>query len=881
MIGPILVWWVVSSLLGLISVPIAWRLFSRLPDRGYGFSRVLGIVLASYFLWLGAMVGALRNSLGGALGAVVLVVGLSLWAGAGRWREIRRWLRSHWRTILVMELLFLVAFSLWAFVRASDPNINHTEQRMDLAFLNAILSSETFPPRDPWLSGYAISYYYFGYVQMALLTRLTAVPSGVAFNLTNSLWFGLSVLGAYSLLYNLLARRGRRARLAAPLLGPLFVFISGNIEGFLEFLHVRHFLWGKGATGGMTSSFWSWLNLKELVNPPLAEKGWIPTRNWWWWRASRVVNDVNLKGVSIEVIDEFPFFSFLLSDNHPHFLALPFVLMILGFALHVYLAGKRGSFQLNQVKLSPTVRTVGVIGALLALLIMMTMRGVSAAAEGMTFMAVIVPILKTAILGMAALGLLTAFILFICGYLPSAMPSGEFWFGAWLFGGLLFVNTWDFPMYFCILLAVILWGARSDPLSSVLKRAVWTTIGITVMGVLFYLPWYPGFASQAGGILPNLIFPTRFPHFLVMFATAFIPISVWLIWKVQQGWQAYEVRWLAMIGIGLPLILLLLSLVMGGVMAVYLQKQDPILLNDTLTGMGASSTNEVIRASFGRVFKSWTALALGATIAMGGLLLRRSVRRLDQSKNESDSTWPFVVMLIGVGALLVLGPEFVYLKDQFNTRMNTIFKFYFTAWILLGVAAAYVTSELWPRRLTLGGALRMTVVLPLVLGLFYPVLATWTKTNGFNPPEGRTLDGTVFLARYYPSDYAAIQWINDRLEGGVISEAIGGSYTYFARVSTHTCLDTVLGWPGHESQWRGGASEMGSRATDVQRLYQTRDWMDAQLILDQYQIDYVYVGPLERTTYNPIDEGKFEVFMDVIYQNEEVGIYARRGEAGP
>ena len=258
MIGPFIVWWVVSSLLGLTSVPIAWRLFSRLPDRGYGFSRVLGIVLASYFLWLGATVGALRNSLGGALGAIVLVLGLSLWAGSGRWREIRSWLRSQWRTILVMELLFLVAFSLWTFVRANDPNINHTEQRMDLAFLNSILNSKTFPPRDPWLSGYAISYYYFGYVQMALLTRLTAVPSGVAFNLTNSMWFGLSVMGAYSLLYDLLTRRGKRGRLAAPLLGPLFVFISGNIEGFLEFLHVRHFLWSKDATGEMTSGFWSW-----------------------------------------------------------------------------------------------------------------------------------------------------------------------------------------------------------------------------------------------------------------------------------------------------------------------------------------------------------------------------------------------------------------------------------------------------------------------------------------------------------------------------------------------------------------------------------------------------------------------------------------------
>jgi uncharacterized membrane protein len=306
MIGSFLSWWAASSVLGLAAVPITWRIFNRLSDRGYGFSRALGLIGVSFIYWISASFGVLKSNLGGVLVSILILLSISLFMGARHWLEIRHWLRTRLRTILVMELLFITAFGLWTYVRAHDPNINHTEQRMELAFLNAILSSKSFPPRDPWLSGYAISYYYFGYIQMALLTQLTGVAAGVAFNLTNSMWFALTALGTYTLLYNLFSHRENRPVLTAPLLGPLFVLISGNIEGFLEFLHARHILWRQEAGGAMVSSFWKWLDLKNLVDPPPPQLSWIPTRNWWWWRASRVVHDVNLEGLSIEVIDEFP-----------------------------------------------------------------------------------------------------------------------------------------------------------------------------------------------------------------------------------------------------------------------------------------------------------------------------------------------------------------------------------------------------------------------------------------------------------------------------------------------------------------------------------------------------------------------------------------------
>ena len=104
------------------------------------------------------------------------------------------------------------------------------------------------------------------------------------------------------------------------------------------------------------------------------------------------------------------------------------------------------------------------------------------------------------------------------------------------------------------------------------------------------------------------------------------------------------------------------------------------------------------------------------------------------------------------------------------------------------------------------------------MGLVYPLFSVWTKTQGFQPIHGRNLDGSMHPSYMNSSDRDAINWINTNLEDGVIAEAIGGSYTYYTRVSTHTGLPTVLGWPGHEGQWRGGYLEQGSRQDDIRQL---------------------------------------------------------------
>jgi uncharacterized membrane protein len=86
----------------------------------------------------------------------------------------------------------------------------------------------------------------------------------------------------------------------------------------------------------------------------------------------------------------------------------------------------------------------------------------------------------------------------------------------------------------------------------------------------------------------------------------------------------------------------------------------------------------------------------------------------------------------------------------------------------------------------------------------------------------------------------------------------------------------VLGWPPHESQWRGGAEEIGNREPDIERLYSTTDWLEAKSILDLYKVKYIYVGGLERTKYQ-VDDSKFMQNLIPVFQNQTVAIYSYIG----
>jgi YYY domain-containing protein len=239
----------------------------------------------------------------------------------------------------------------------------------------------------------------------------------------------------------------------------------------------------------------------------------------------------------------------------------------------------------------------------------------------------------------------------------------------------------------------------------------------------------------------------------------------------------------------------------------------------------------------------------------------------------------FVLILLIVGLGLPLAVEFVYLRDNFGIRMNTIFKFYFQAWVLLALASAFavyfvgrhlrgVPAVLW----------QVSMVLLVAGGMVYPVLAIPNKADYFRSEP--TLNGIRWVSEQVPGDYAAIEWLRENApDGAVVLEAPGKSYAayqYTGRVSALTGIPTLLGWGGHESQWRGNYDEPARREPDIDTLFNTVDLQQTQMLLDKYHIMYVYIGPLERERYSSPGLDKFSRLMDVAFQSDNVTIYKRR-----
>src|SRR5437764_5926766 len=145
---------------GLCALPLAVRVCRRLDDRGYGLTKPLGLALVGYACWLLASLGLL-NSTQPTIVVLTALLAVGLWVWNGR--EALAVLRGQRALVLTSEAVFLAVFGLAVVVRAYGPAINGQEKFMDMAIYNAFLRSDQLPAEDPWLSGYAMAYYYLGY----------------------------------------------------------------------------------------------------------------------------------------------------------------------------------------------------------------------------------------------------------------------------------------------------------------------------------------------------------------------------------------------------------------------------------------------------------------------------------------------------------------------------------------------------------------------------------------------------------------------------------------------------------------------------------------------------------------------------------------------
>ncbi|GAB4555834.1 MAG: DUF2298 domain-containing protein [Anaerolineae bacterium] len=824
--GAILSWWLISTAAGIAILPLLLRFLRGLSGGGYALARTAGIMLTGYLFWLLNNLGILRNTPGDTLIAwlIVLVIGLYAYFS---WRErepLQAYFRRNSGLILLTEVLFIALFIGWSLVRAHNPDLTATEKPMEMAFLSAVRRSAQFPPHDPWFSGYAISYYHFGYILIGTIANLSGVTNGMAFNLGIALIFALTGVGAFGVAFEMVAARGVRsgARIAG-LLALMCAIILGNLGTVMVEIPYH--------TRAASEEYLRFMNLEErdsyTVGCP-ASGSIMPSEwcYWWWFRYSRVVRDLDLSGrpIATQPITEFPQFSFILADMHPHVLAMPFVMLALGLGLNLVVTKRR-----------PQVWEMLLYGVFI--------------------------------------------------------------------GGMVFLNSWDAIFIGVFVGAEALRRLINNGTGLLHKRdfigiALFAG-GIALLTAVLYLPFFIGFRSQAGGFLPNAIWKTQFQQYFLQFAPFVIVFAVFLITEWRRAGERFNLRLAAQVVL-IGAALLVAAMLVLGLLAFLRDDLRGAVFQafDDSGGIEAVLLPLVTRHLHGII--TYSVIGAGIFMVIGRLFARRphysdvTPAEERQIVTYSASTG-YALLLIGAAAVLTLAPDFVYLRDGFGVRINTIFKLWFQAWLIGSVALGYAIWSVLAEQhkhleigLTPKAAFAAGMVVTFALGLVYPVMAIYSRAwreGGHDAPTPRalTLDGGLSMAQS-GDEYAAIQCLAGFAvrDDDVVAEATKVGLAYngaYGRVSALTGIPTLLGWDNHQNQWRGstfgelntlyyvvdGQQRTETRAQAISTLYRSADLKEAAGVVDRYGITYIFLGQTEQFEFRDSPEGlaKFDLLAPV------------------
>ncbi|OGG13470.1 hypothetical protein A2773_00500 [Candidatus Gottesmanbacteria bacterium RIFCSPHIGHO2_01_FULL_39_10] len=257
------------------------------------------------------------------------------------------------------------------------------------------------------------------------------------------------------------------------------------------------------------------------------------------------------------------------------------------------------------------------------------------------------------------------------------------------------------------------------------------------------------------------------------------------------------------------------------------------------------------------------------------VLIPRIKQKIANSHFQLTTPDIFVILTTIVSTLLLIFPEFIYIKDIYpaHYRANTMFKLGYQAFMMLGLNSAYIFFRIK----LLSKSIKNMVYFVIFSFLFflvaiYPNFAINSYYGELKTYYG--LDGLQWMKREYLDDYKAVVWLRKNIVSQpVILEANGDSYTDYARVSANTGLPTVIGWPVHEWLWRGSYDEAGKRIPEVQTLYESEDLGETQRLLQKYNISYVFLGTLEHQKYTNLDETKWENLGKKVFESGNTKIY--------
>jgi YYY domain-containing protein len=883
--------WALVELLGLLCLPLTITVFHNLPDRGWAFSKAIGIALLAFCVWLPLMcVRALPFSQLFIAGILLILCALSIFGFVRVRRDLAALIRADFFYILVCEAIFLGMVFLLGWIRSYGPNIQNFEMFMDEGFLAAIMRSPHFPPNDMWLSGYSINYYYYAHYTIAMLAKLLGQSPSVAFNTGICIFFGLTAVNLFGVTSNIVSweRYQRRRSVVVSSsterrMWPIFFKrrqAAVNIQ-----LHDVHSAQPDTVLPSLSGAVPFGL-LTILMGEVLGNLA--STQQWWkahddlpptyWFDTTRIID---------KTINEFPAFSFLLSCFHAHVLALAFTIVAIALALNLFLEfGGDG-----------------------------TGKGLRVFGSGWRL---------PFNLGVSAL----------------------------ILGGLFTMNGWDFPTYLTLAIICVSlqqWMAYKSRFRIDLVLDVFTVVAaLTAVSFLMYAPFYLSFVSpsQGVGIVSAVDRSSITDEVLIYGLFVFSYVSLLVVNLVRPRLTAKYLSKNQSLAID--------SFEAGQMQLAHIGQQDTqvSLENNISTTANGSHITTPARQLEAQAFASKVEVPLAGTLSteidldnqppdtrhlnhrrlalpdwldlrMLSIVVILGVALLAFALLKNGLTFAVAFTIAALGAALALYhlhdrpraftmllgalafglvamTEIVFLKDVFAgnyPRMNTVFKFYFQAWALLSItcgAALHFIYEgfqsalsvsNWQRWVQRGAQILWVVALFVFLlaGMVYPIVGSFQRTNHYTQ-RTNSLDGLNYLQSYDPSDFAAIKWLNSHNQDSpTIVEAFnsqGGDYSDYGRISAFTGLPTLMGWVGHEYQWRVNwlnnpynAADFYHRGADINAIYTNSDPNVVLSLMKQYNAHYLYVGSLEKSTYPQSNLNRFSTFMQIVYSANGVTIY--------
>ncbi len=879
---PILVWLLLLEVLGLLAFPVTFLMFRNLVDRGYGLAKTIGLLTWGYVIWIAVSTGVAGYH------QTLIVIALAVLALAGMlfgWRQrqqIAEFCRLEWRRVLTGEAVFLAGFAIFLLLRLWYPDLGHQfspvspanagdgrmgEKQMELAFLNAIARSHVFPPYDPFFAHGYINYYYYGFFLVASLCKLTEIVPATGFNLAIATFFAMLAGNTFSVGLSLTRRVG------PGVVAALAVGLIGNLAGAWQVIQALV------SVSPLHSSFPLAGGVVDAVTGAVAAiSGHAALPPFDFWAPTRIIPPSG-------VISEFPFFTYLFADLHPHLMAYPMTVAVLAFAVNLMLGGTGGVVRTGMTLLAgamvvgavavtnpwdyPTYLGVVAVGALVGSFALRRRIGVRSLTR---------PALWAG--GLAAISALLYLpfkesyqTVFVSGLglvrdvTPQVLQSS----------GLCPAGVTDCPQ--------LVHDALVTPLGIYLEH-----FGALLFPILSYLVYLLLVTAGAGPRLHRLLTLAQFT----------------LYYRDRPGRVLRAVR--------------VARRLRGSV--------EPVVDPSVVAGL----TILVV----GLMLLNYPLLAfLAATAGLIMLLLLQLGKTL-----PAPQLFLLTLLLVPLG--LSIATQIVFVKDWLATgpmfRMNTIFKFYNQIWVLYAVAAAtslYYFVRLasgpgWERNSLLrlrrprtrhepafdatfalepaaqlralpaasGNAVSTTAAFQGALPLESPKAAPssipapltrmkpahwwqgpieiaeqfprWTAglvlltaaslVYTFSGTVARetyretwltessvpwTLDGMAFMKVAYPDDYAGISWLNAHVRGApVIAEAGGAYYNWMSRVSMFTGLPDIINGI-HEGEQRYG-DEIGPRMADLNTLYNSPNVTAAWTIIRRYHVRYIYVGMAER-----------------------------------